>query len=304
MRISDPTYLSLLAAIRAAPDDDGARLMAADRLDELGHDARAELIRVQIQLVQLPAARPVLRLDNVTTSLPYREDPYSNPDPLPTVMSIAGTAIGQYEVIAMLREGQAVDAEFGSEQTGRYSAPNCTLLYVERPWHGHGLWHVRLRCPLSYQRLEGGDLRQSLQQRERELLPLMTWPSTGRISSSIGSAYRRGFIEKVHCSCQTWLDHAGMIYEQAPALRQVVLIDKQPMAPIWSWWDVRYYEEGQDHPESDLPSPLYSLLQDKTDIAIDGCEYPNRDAALAALSGACLRYAHEQYQHLNEEAQP
>jgi uncharacterized protein (TIGR02996 family) len=41
---------ALLAAIRAAPDDDAPRLIYADWLDEHGQPERAEFIRVQIEL--------------------------------------------------------------------------------------------------------------------------------------------------------------------------------------------------------------------------------------------------------------
>src|SRR5687767_2099915 len=43
---------ALLAAIRAAPDDDAPRLVYADWLDENGQPARAEFIRVQCELAR------------------------------------------------------------------------------------------------------------------------------------------------------------------------------------------------------------------------------------------------------------
>jgi uncharacterized protein (TIGR02996 family) len=43
---------ALLAAIRAAPDDDAPRLVYADWLDEHGHPERAEFIRLQVQLAR------------------------------------------------------------------------------------------------------------------------------------------------------------------------------------------------------------------------------------------------------------
>ena len=48
--MSDAT--ALLAAIRAAPDDDAPRLIYADWLDEHGQPERAEFIRVQIELAR------------------------------------------------------------------------------------------------------------------------------------------------------------------------------------------------------------------------------------------------------------
>lgn len=54
---------ALLAAIRAHPDDDTPRLAYADWLDESGDPARAEFVRVQVELARLPdgdPARPAL----------------------------------------------------------------------------------------------------------------------------------------------------------------------------------------------------------------------------------------------------
>src|SRR4051812_4681582 len=45
----------LLAAVIAEPDDDTVRLAFADWLAENGDEARAEFIRVQVRLAQLPA---------------------------------------------------------------------------------------------------------------------------------------------------------------------------------------------------------------------------------------------------------
>jgi uncharacterized protein (TIGR02996 family) len=45
---------AFLEAIRAAPDDDGPRLVFADWLDERGETEHAELIRAQCRLGQLP----------------------------------------------------------------------------------------------------------------------------------------------------------------------------------------------------------------------------------------------------------
>ncbi len=54
---------ALLAAIRDRPDDDTPRLAYADWLDDAGDAARAEFVRVQVQLARLPdhdPARPAL----------------------------------------------------------------------------------------------------------------------------------------------------------------------------------------------------------------------------------------------------
>jgi uncharacterized protein (TIGR02996 family) len=49
---------AFLQTIREAPDDDGARLIYADWLEDNGQPDRSEFIRVQIQLTRLPADAP------------------------------------------------------------------------------------------------------------------------------------------------------------------------------------------------------------------------------------------------------
>ena len=49
---------ALLRAAAAAPDDDAPRLVYADWLDEHGDAARAEFIRVQVELAALPPGSP------------------------------------------------------------------------------------------------------------------------------------------------------------------------------------------------------------------------------------------------------
>jgi uncharacterized protein (TIGR02996 family) len=49
---------SFLRAIIDAPDDDGVRLVYADWLDEHGHPARAEFIRLQCELATVPEGDP------------------------------------------------------------------------------------------------------------------------------------------------------------------------------------------------------------------------------------------------------
>jgi uncharacterized protein (TIGR02996 family) len=48
-----PDWLAFIAAIVANPDDDTARLVAADFLEEHGDAHRAEFIRIQVQLASL-----------------------------------------------------------------------------------------------------------------------------------------------------------------------------------------------------------------------------------------------------------
>lgn len=61
---------AFLAAIRAHPADDVARLVFADWLEEHGQEARAEFIRVQVELASLRADQRRRCVGTSTTSLP------------------------------------------------------------------------------------------------------------------------------------------------------------------------------------------------------------------------------------------
>lgn len=50
--LEDPTLACLLAAVLADPGDDLPRLAFADRLEEAGADARAEFVRVQVEIAR------------------------------------------------------------------------------------------------------------------------------------------------------------------------------------------------------------------------------------------------------------
>lgn len=56
MTHTDPTARDLLRGVLLRPDDDTARLVYADRLDDIGQHERAELIRVQCELARLHEA--------------------------------------------------------------------------------------------------------------------------------------------------------------------------------------------------------------------------------------------------------
>jgi uncharacterized protein (TIGR02996 family) len=53
-----PELLALLAAVKAAPEDDAPRLILADWLDERGECERAEFLRAQTQAARLPEDDP------------------------------------------------------------------------------------------------------------------------------------------------------------------------------------------------------------------------------------------------------
>lgn len=68
---ANPTWLALCADIRAKPDDDLPRLVAADWLDENGDPDRAQLIRTQIEFVGTEGRAGKVRLFEAAISLLY-----------------------------------------------------------------------------------------------------------------------------------------------------------------------------------------------------------------------------------------
>ena len=63
-----PAREAFLEAITANPDDDGLRLVYADWLDDQGDVARAEFIRVQIELATM-AVQFIDRFGDLLTAL-------------------------------------------------------------------------------------------------------------------------------------------------------------------------------------------------------------------------------------------
>src|SRR5262245_12883262 len=78
---ADREQQGLLAAILAEPDDDVPRLVYADWLDEHGDEARAEFIRVQVELARME--EPDLRPPSVDVDQLARDEllRYGEPNP-------------------------------------------------------------------------------------------------------------------------------------------------------------------------------------------------------------------------------
>lgn len=76
--LADPTWLALIAAIRSQPDDDLARLAAADWLDEQGTNLFGERIRQQIATGESLQLRTFESDEETVPDLPYLPHLFSN----------------------------------------------------------------------------------------------------------------------------------------------------------------------------------------------------------------------------------
>jgi uncharacterized protein (TIGR02996 family) len=101
---------ALLRSIQADPDDELARLVLADWLDDNGDSARAEFIRVQIELARVaPNSAPWQSLRERELRLLFENSrrwlgPFANADP-PVFRYQLGTASIRMHSVGLLQEG-------------------------------------------------------------------------------------------------------------------------------------------------------------------------------------------------------
>ncbi len=132
----------------------------------------------------------------------------------------------------------------------------------------------------------GSEYLDRLRQRERALLgnDFCRW---GVRIEGFTSVMRRGFVALVRCPCAAWLEHGPAVVRAHP-LERVELTDKKPLAtraPIggkvgYSWW--HFVRDDLPHW---LPRPIF--------LHLGGAAFDTEQDAHAALSAACLRWAHE-----------
>jgi uncharacterized protein (TIGR02996 family) len=215
----------LLAAILANPDDDNVRLVYADWLQEHGDDARAEFIRVQIELAKLPPKPRELfvadgagkRMEGLGVALTPRGDGHYSVSDAERGLSIESFVPDErVDVYAHLARGDRIGWLRG-------------LRYVK---------HVENRNEIIFRKDSGSGpwIGATLANRERELLigsPAGPWGANAWFSdwlSSLGHQwpggdgdpsweFRRGFVEALTCSAADWLAHADAILAEHPVRR-------------------------------------------------------------------------------------
>ncbi len=117
-----PDERALLEAIRAEPEDDDARLVYADWLEEQGQDERAELVRVQLAIERDGPSEPLLARER--DLLTRRGDEWLGPGvgylhfgrSAPAVRYLRfdrGMAVACWETLAAFEAGTAQLAELG-----------------------------------------------------------------------------------------------------------------------------------------------------------------------------------------------
>jgi hypothetical protein len=124
-----------------------------------------------------------------------------------------------------------------------------------------------------------------------EWTPRIVWRETDADwdgGNPAACTFRRGFVESVVCTAQAWLAYGREMVKAAP-LREVRLSDKKP----WRILDDRFSWLQDDDNPAGIPPTLFAFL--KGDGCLpdrDGsCFYATEQAALKAMSDACLRYA-------------
>ncbi len=149
-----------------------------------------------------------------------------------------------------------------------------------------------------------------LRRRERELLSVhrSTWlePIVRlfghncplEASDTIGWAveFRHGFVAEVCLSQAAWLEHGPALVQACP-LEKVTLSDKRPLHYSdqdgrWGWYGHTPHVLVEEISHFWLPGALFALLPGGLrSRSPHGRRYPSAEAALAALSDACLVWA-------------
>lgn len=101
---------------------------------------------------------------------------------------------------------------------------------------------------------------------------------------------RRGFLDSVTLPWEAWRLHGPAIVRRHPVTR-VALAGREP-DELWYWW--RDNEAGlYKHNPAYIRPDLFTLLPTINNL-IAGARFDTRDAALDALSNACLAWAWKQ----------
>jgi uncharacterized protein (TIGR02996 family) len=112
--------------------------------------------------------------------------------------------------------------------------------------------------------------------------------------------FRRGFVAEVNLPCDQWMRQGPALVKAAP-LQVVTVSDLHPSSrPPWHDWYPPWAHDmalaHYDVPAAVLPEPLWNALDWPTEDGKGPREpamrgYPSEDAALDALSRACLKWA-------------
>jgi uncharacterized protein (TIGR02996 family) len=104
----------------------------------------------------------------------------------------------------------------------------------------------------------------------------------------------RGFVRTARLPAAALLAHAAALFAAHPVAR-VFLTDRWPLLDPGAWgWHLPFDSTPMSEDPTILPAELFGLLEGMTnpgDPAGDEfAHYPDGESALAALSGACVRF--------------
>ncbi len=187
-------------------------------------------------------------------------------------------------------QGKSHRAEFIRTQIDRESRPDCP------DWCDHTPEHCRVERLLRrerelLERFQGRwtiDMLDTIPNPKRsELLQMVAhdatrigkWPSDDAMFR-----FRRGFVEQVTLPAAAWLTNGPAIVRATP-LRTVTLSGIEPYHNVAGCWIWVPFANGTDPMQAAvLPKELFRFA----------VAYRTRDAALSALSSACIAYAKAQ----------
>lgn len=207
---------ALLRGILDHPADDLPRLVYADWLDENGQAERAEFVRVQVELAKLPDVREA--------SAPRHLPPGAIFAPLESVPLTRREVEAVGCLIKRRRELQARERAFLTPAVTKED-----LLAETFP--GEAAYRAQCRAISRYREWVGPAIR--------------IVPTSALFHDHI--TFRRGFVEKIRCTLDAWLEHGPAIVRAHPVAR-IGLSDKEPWAGrdapgrpvrVWGWWGNR-----------------------------------------------------------------
>lgn len=113
--------------------------------------------------------------------------------------------------------------------------------------------------------------------------------TTMTIDRPFAYGIRRGFVDEVRLSLDDWLAHGREIVAAAPVTR--VVTDREP-GEAWWWW--RDGDGTYAANRAYIPSALFDELDRPNIQGANGAHFDTREAALDALSAACLALARQE----------
>lgn len=259
----------LLRAIIDAPDDDGLRLMYADRCDEAGGAERAEFIRVQVEAARLEAAGH--------TADPWFES--ANRD-CPAQLTFPGCE----ECSSLIKLRRREDELYGTSEAWMLPGLPAAVdgVVIKQSEFDLGAGFVGL-------------LRRGFV--EAVACTLADWYGEAcrwcRGTGDYEGRRTNGRKPCPNCCAGRVGGHGPAVVRAQPVT--VVVTEKRPNhreAPGGrGWYDHRLRGDGSRPIEDELPGEVWDLLEANVDLRNGWKWWPTEADALAALSAALLAWA-------------